>query len=204
MKIIEPSFQWLNGEPDGAAIIASLARAGRVCYQSEPKNNDADFIRRIIMRGHESVLEHEKVSVMVVCDRGVTHEIVRHRIAAYSQESTRYCCYAAGKFGGELTFIRPLWMENETDPAAKRWIAAMEESEKAYMELLELGWTPEKARSVLPNSLKTQIVMTMDIREWRHFFRLRCDEHAHPQMRQVADMLLDAFRKAIPVVFDEI
>lgn len=207
MKIIEPSFRWLDGKlPDGHAILANIAAAGRVCYQSEPNMSNAPFVMKLIDRGHESVLEHEKISVRIICDRGVSHELVRHRIASYSQESTRYCNYSKDKFGGELTFIRPPWVDpNAYYPSASQaWAYTMLEIETEYMNLLERGWTPEQARTVLPNSLKTEIVVTMNLREWRHFFRLRCAPAAHPQMRQIANMMLEEFQNAVPVVFDDL
>lgn len=206
MKIIDPSFTWLRGKaPDGAEILARIAEAGRVCYQSEPKADDATFVRKLIERGHESVLEHASISVRVTCDRGVSHELVRHRIASYSQESTRYCNYSKDRFGGELTFICPWWVDLDCPTGADyTWWSAMKVAEESYMALLKMGWTPEQARTVLPNSLKTEIVVTMNLREWRHFFRLRCAPAAHPQMRQIANMLLKGFREVVPVVFDDI
>lgn len=207
MKIIEPSFCWLDGKlPDGHAILANIAAAGRVCYQSEPNTSNAHFVMKLIDLGHESVLEHEKLSVRIICDRGVSHELVRHRIASYSQESTRYCNYSKDKFGGKLTFIRPPWVDpNEYYPSASQaWVYTMLEIEAQYMNLLERGWTPEQARTILPNSLKTEIVVTMNLREWRHFFRLRCAPAAHPQMRQIANLLLENFKLCVPVVFDDL
>lgn len=207
MKIIDPSFRWLSGKiPDGAVILNRIATAGRVCYQSEPNTSDAFFVSTLIRRGHESVLEHAIISVRIICDRGVSHEIVRHRIASYSQESTRYCNYSKDKFGNELTFIRPPWVPEDFggNQAARVWKQSMLHAQFYYLRLLELGWTPEQARSVLPNSLKTEIVVTMNVREWRHFFRLRCAPAAHPQMRQIANMMLNAFRETVPVIFDDI
>lgn len=206
MKIIEPSFSFLGGKtPDGAVILSRIAEAGRVCYQSEPNTSDALFVAKLIERGHESVLEHASVSVRIICDRGVSHELVRHRLASYSQESTRYCNYSKDKFGNELTFIRPAWVQlGDPDSLDYTWRSAMKEAEQCYLGLLECGWTPEMARSVLPNSLKTEIVMTANMREWRHFFRLRCAPAAHPQMREVAWMLLSGFCEHIPVLFDDI
>ena len=203
MKIIDPSFRFLRDKaPDGAEILARIAEAGRVCYQSEPKTDDATFVRRLIERGHESVLEHAIISVRIICDRGVSHELVRHRIASYSQESTRYCNYSKDKFGGELTFIRPPWTDDGV--TSEVWMDTCHVAEDTYLYLLSHGWSPEQARAVLPNSLKTEVVATMNLREWRHFFRLRCDRAAHPQMRQVADMLLEGFREYVPVVFDDL
>lgn len=205
MKIIPPSVQLLD-EVDGAALLKRLERCGRVCYKSEGRIAEGTaetFVAGLLRRGHESVIEHEKLTVLFTCDRGVTHEIVRHRIASYSQESTRYCNYSGDKFGNELTFIKPcFWAEDA--PAYQVWKEQMAAAERAYLRLLELGATPQEARSVLPNSLKAELVATMDLREWRHFLRLRTDAAAHPQMREVADMLLAELRRSVPVIFDDI
>lgn len=205
MKEIRPSFEIMD-DIDGAKILQKLERCGRVCYKSEDKITEGSaekFIGMILKSGHESVLEHEKLTVKFICDRGVTHEIVRHRIASYSQESTRYCNYSKDKFGNELTFIRPcFWVDDSEEYAV--WKQAMEEIEKTYVKLISLGAKPEEARSILPNSLKTEIVCTMNLREWRHFFRLRTAERAHPQIREISVALLDELKKRIPVIFDDI
>ena len=205
MKEIRPSFEIMD-DIDGAKILQKLERCGRVCYKSEDKITEGSaekFIGMILKSGHESVLEHEKLTVKFICDRGVTHEIVRHRIASYSQESTRYCNYSKDKFGNELTFIRPcFWADNSEEYAV--WKQAMEDIEKTYVKLISLGAKPEEARSILPNSLKTEIVCTMNLREWRHFFRLRTAERAHPQIREISVALLDELKKRIPVIFDDI
>ena len=205
MKLIAPSFELLD-KPNGAEMLQKLGLAGRVCYKSEERitpDSAAGFVGRILQSGHESVLEHEKLTVRLICDRGVTHELVRHRIASYSQESTRYCNYSKDKFQRELTFIRPFFWESEPEKFAV-WKKAMEHAEEAYLTLVDLGASPQEARSVLPNSLKTEIVVTMDLREWRHFFRLRTAPAAHPQMRELACPLLAAFREAVPGVFDDL
>lgn len=205
MKIIPPSFELMD-HPDGAALLQKIELAGRVCYKSESKitpDSAEGFVRRILSNGHESVLEHEKLTVRIICDRGVTHELVRHRIASYSQESTRYCNYSLNKYENELTFIRPFFWND--DPEKFRiWEESMAAAERGYLELIARGATPQEARSVLPNSLKTEIVVTMDLREWRHFFKLRTAPAAHPQMREVAVPLLKAFQEAVPVVFEGI
>ena len=203
MNVIPPSFELLD-RVDGTALLQKIELAGRVCYKSEAKitpDSAAGFVRRILENGHESVLEHEKLTARIVCDRGVSHEIVRHRIASYSQESTRYCNYSKEKFQGELTFIRPFFWESDPEKFGV-WKRAMESAERAYLALMDLGATAQEARSVLPNSLKTELVVTMDLREWRHFFRLRTSAAAHPQMRELTLPLLAAFREAVPVVFD--
>ncbi len=207
MKVIAPSF--VIEEPiDGEEIIKKIEKYGRTCYKSEDRITDESakkFIQNIINRGHESVLEHEKITVRVICDRGVSHEIVRHRIASYSQESTRYCNYSNEKFGSELTFIMPVfWEDEEKEEQLNLWKQAMINAEKSYFALLKLGAHPQEARSVLPNSLKTEIVITMNLREWRHFFRLRTSEASHPQMRQIAQAMLCEFKEKIPVIFDDI
>ena len=204
MKVIAPSFEIMpvNGEE----ILKSIERAGRTCYKSEDKitaDSARKFVAGIVKSGHESVIEHEKITVRIICDRGVTHEIVRHRIASYSQESTRYCNYSTDKFGNELTFIQPFYWNEKKDKMGL-WLRSMLFAEKMYMELIELGATPQEARAVLPNSLKTEIVVTMNLREWRHFFKVRCSAAAHPQMREVAIPILKKFKEIIPVVFDDI
>jgi thymidylate synthase (FAD) len=204
MKVIKPSFQIEEGI-NGEEMIQKIERRGRICYKSEDKitpDSARAFITGIINRGHESVLEHEKVTVVVICDRGVSHEIVRHRIGAFSQESTRYCNYNSE--GKEVTFIKPLFFEDENKLNFARWKKVMETTEHEYKMLVSEGASPQEARSVLPNSLKTEIAITFDLREWRHFFRLRCAKAAHPQMREITIPMLLEFKKLIPVVFDDI
>lgn len=205
MRVVKPSFEFMQ-EIDGKELLRRLERAGRVCYKSEHRITEGSaetFLAGIIKRGHESVLEHEKITVRIICDRGVTHELVRHRIASYSQESTRYCNYSNEKFGRELTLIQPcFWAED--DSKYQIWREQMQQIEDAYNRLTDAGATPQEARSILPNSLKTEIVVTMNIREWRHFFKLRAAPAAHPQMREVAGMLLTEFQKRVPVLFDDI
>ena len=205
MKIINPSFQIMD-EINSTEVLKKLELCGRVCYKSENAITDESakqFIQNIIKSGHESVLEHEKITVRIICDRGVTHEIVRHRIASYSQESTRYCNYSKEKFDGELSFIRPCFW-NEEDDNFIVWRNTMRDCEQAYLQMIALGATAQEARSVLPNSLKTEIIVTMNLREWRHFFKLRTAKRAHPQMREISIPLLEEFQKQIPIVFDDI
>ena len=212
MNIIPPSHTFLS-PADGAALLRRLERIGRVCYKSEGKITETSydpFLRSLLRRGHESVIEHASVSVLIVCDRGVSHEIVRHRIASYSQESTRYCNYVKEKFGSQITCIDLSTgfhydLNNEMDRRKYEvWQEAMENAERSYFQLIQLGATPQEARSVLPNSLKTELVATMNLREWRHFFRMRADAAAHPQCREVAQMLLERFAKEYPVFFEDL
>lgn len=207
MKIIEPYVE-LESEINGEEILKTIEKVGRVCYKSEDRITEESakrFVESLMKRGHESVIEHVSLSVRVVCDRGVTHEIVRHRVASYAQESTRYCNYGKDKFDNELTFINPcFWTGDEDKDKKDIWINTMKNIEKQYLELLKIGATPEEARSILPNSLKTEIIITMNLREWRHFFKLRTSNAAHPQMRQVAFMILEIFKEKVPVIFDDI
>jgi thymidylate synthase (FAD) len=203
MLIIKPSIV-IEDKLDAQYIMSKIEKIGRVCYKSEDKitpDSSNKFIKNILNMGHESIIEHCSLSVRVICDRGVSHEIVRHRIASYSQESTRYCNYSTDKFNNELTFIMPCFMD-EDDPKFFVWKSMMQHAEDAYKKMVELGATPEEARSILPNSLKTELVMTMNLREWRHFFKLRTSKRAHPQMREVANLILTEFQKELPVIFN--
>lgn len=205
MKIIEPSVEILT-PIDGGAILKMLEAVGRTCYKSEDKIQEGSaekFISGIVKRGHEAVIEHYNITVKFICDRGVTHEIVRHRLASYCQESTRYCNYSNDKFNGEITVIKPCFLA-EGSEAYRMWTGICSLAEAYYFDLLNWGCTPQEARAVLPNSLKTELVMTANIREFRHFFKLRCSKAAHPQMREVALMLLKEFKERIPVLFDDI
>lgn len=205
MKIINASYR-IETSIDGKQILKRIEKAGRICYKSEDRitaESAEAFARKLIERGHESVLEHESITVRFVCDRGVSHEIVRHRIASFSQESTRYCNYSGNRFGNQITFIKPCFLEEGTG-GYKLWKQAMFVAEKEYFELLNWGCTPQEARSVLPNSTKTEVVMTANLREWRHFLKLRTATAAHPQMRELTVPLLDELQRQIPVVFDDI
>lgn len=203
MEILKPYFV-IEDEIDGEQMLKNLERYGRTCYKSEDKitpDSSRKFVAGILKSGHESVIEHEKVTVRVICDRGVTHEIVRHRIASYSQESTRYCNYQSRG----VKVIEPLFYLGGKNMAKYDvWMIAMLDAERHYLKLLEIGSTPQEARSVLPNSLKTEIVITYNLREWRHFFKLRCSKKAHPQMREITIPLLRVFQELIPVIFDDI
>lgn len=204
MKIINPHVEIMT-PLDGPAILKHIECCGRVCYKSEDKITDtsaAAFVAGIIKRGHEAVLEHFDITAKFICDRGVSHEIVRHRLASYCQESTRYCNYSKDGFGGEITVIKPLYL-SESGVGYAVWVKACQAAEDAYFDLLNFGCSPQEARAVLPNSLKTEVVMTANLREWRHFFNLRTAPAAHPQMREVANMLLNQMRATVPVIFDD-
>jgi thymidylate synthase (FAD) len=206
MKIINASAHILSSGLSGYGILSHIEKCGRTCYQSDgaiTPDSYAKFIKKILQRGHLSVIEHYSMSAKFICDRGVSHEIVRHRLASYSQESTRYCNYANEKFGRELTFIQPcFWLPGSSQAGV--WAAHMQQCENAYFDLVDAGAQPEEARSVLPNSLKTSLVMTANLREWLHFFELRTAKAAHPQMREVAIPLLREFAETIPILFDNL
>lgn len=205
MRIIPPSFEILAME-NGADILKRIESAGRTCYKSEDKITDDSsiaFVKKILNSGHHSVIEHASATVRIICDRGVTHEIVRHRLASYSQESTRYANYSKEKFGNEITVIRPcFWAENSN--AYSLWLEAMEQAEKAYLALVKQGASAQQARSVLPNSLKTEIVVTCNIREWRHIFELRCASSAHPQMREIMLPLFQEMHERASILFSDL
>lgn len=204
MKIIEPKVELIN-PPTYRELLSTVEAAGRTCYKSEDKitpDSAETFIRNLIKREHESVLEHGHITVCFTCDRGVTHEIVRHRIAAYSQESTRYCNYSGEKFGSEITVVRPSTI-GSADVTYPVWKQACVAAEKAYFDLLNEGCTAQEARSVLPNSLKTELVMTANMREWRHFLKLRSSMAAHPDMRSIAYILLNLLKNRYPVFFED-
>lgn len=209
MKIINAMYEILtNISEGGIEELKTIEKIGRVCYKSEDKIEDNGssakrFVSMLINRGHEAMLEHSTLSVKFIVDRGVSHELVRHRIASFAQESTRYCNYSKDKFGNEITFIKPLFFETNTEQYSL-WYNACENSESSYFDLLIHGCTPQEARSVLPNSLKTEVVFTANYREWRNFFKLRVAETAHPQMREVTRPLLDELKTRIPVIFDDI
>ena len=204
MKIVKPGYEILT-KINSASILKSIEKAGRTCYKSESKitkNSAINFIKNIIARGHESVLEHQSVSVRIICDRGVSHELVRHRLASYSQESTRYVNYA--KKG--IEFIAPCFWKKGSDEYSL-WKSICETSELAYLNLISKGSKPQEARSILPNSLKTEIVMTANLREWRHFFKVRAQGITgapHVQMLEITLLMLCDFKELIPIVFDDI
>ena len=201
MIIVQPSADIID-DFDGDEVLKKIEVAGRICYKSEDRITDDSarrFVKALIASGHESVLEHFSFSARIVCDRGVSHEIVRHRICSFSQVSTRYVNY--GKTGIEV--IEPRYLTYGS-PAYDLWLGSCESAESTYLAMLHLGCTPQEARAVLPNSLKTEIIMTANLREWRHFFRLRTGHASHPQMREVAEMLLWQAKERIPVVFEDI
>lgn len=209
MKIISQYVQ-LEDKIDRENILKKIEKAGRTCYKSENNVKEGSaktFIKNIVKRGHESVIEHVSISVRIVTDRATTHELVRHRIASYSQESTRYCDFSKDKFGNELTFIQPIIEERHAihnKEYMDNWKKCMQQIEDTYLNMRDKGIIPEYSRQILPNSLKTEIVVTMNLRAWRHFFKLRIHKSAHPQIRDIANKIFKIFNKELPEIFSDL
>ena len=210
MKIINSSHEILN-KPTYQELLLPIEVAARTCYKSEPghASDHEAFVGKLIKLGHESVIEHKSLSIHFICDRGVSHELVRHRLCSFSQESTRYCNYSKDKFGNECTFILPSCINAEElslngELFKKRWLEAMQDAEDHYFYLLSAGGTPQEARSVLPNSLKTEIVVTTNLREWRLILKQRTSPQAHPDMRELMLPLLEELKESYPVFFGDI
>lgn len=219
MRTLKPQHVIIGKDQiEGHKILKHIEKIARTCYKSEDLINDESaekMIKKLIKLNHLAMIEHASVSVLFTCDRGVTHEIVRHRVASYAQESTRYVNYSKDKFGNEIGYIdiaggialdtkmKDLPVET-IDAIISEWHQACIDAEKHYMKMLELGATPQIARSVLNNSTKSDINVTMNLREWRHFFELRCDSPAHPQMRELVIPLLKEMSEVIPIVFDDL
>lgn len=221
MKLVKPSIEFLNMTENP---LKAIEQAGRTCYKSEDNITSISaeaFVRKLINKGHFAMIEHAWASYRVICDRGVTHEIVRHRLFSYAQESTRYCNYSGG-----VTFVIPPWIDlppgeyktswgdtgircslpvmdvSMASTTCSIWAAGIGSAEVRYIDLLERGWLPQQARAVLPNALKTEIVITGNLREWLHFFKLRTAKTAHPQMQEVANMILKDIRKRVDTIFE--
>lgn len=231
MKVMLPYVHQMSEKIDGMEYLKAIEKAGRVCYKSEDRITDDSapkFVQMLLRNSHEAMIEHAPhISMKFVCDRGVSHEIVRHRLFSFAQESTRYCNYGKDE---HISFILPEWFAESskiallsespvsfTDffesrrPLVQRlpddegcWVQAMLTAEEFYNNLIKQNWSPQKARSVLPNSLKTEIVVTGNARQWRHFFKLRTATDAHPQMRELARPACDLLQLQIPILFDDI
>lgn len=204
MKVIDQYHEILS-IPE--RLLETIERAGRTCYKSEDKitpGSAVKFVKMLITRGHHAMIEFGDIIVRFVTNRGVTHEMVRHRLCSFAQESTRYV-----RYDGNMEFIRPVWAPDFEDGDVVPedpiliWQEAMQRSEEDYCDLLARGWRPEQAREVLPNSLKTEIVVKGNIREWRHIFKLRCAKTAHPQMRALMIPCMEELKDRLPVVFDD-
>lgn len=205
MQVVSAGYEILD-TLNGEEILKKIERVAMVCYKSEDKITDGSaekMVKALIKRGHEAMLEHFSFSVKFIVDRGVSHELVRHRVASFAQESTRYCNYG---HEGEITVIKPLYL-SDCGEDYNIWRKACMVAEKQYLDMLAYGFSPQEARAVLPNSLKTEVVMTANLREWRHFFSLRAcgtTGKLHPQMLEVTVPLLKEIKSLIPVVFDDL
>ena len=206
MKLIKPYTEILT-PVDTQEVYKTIEKVARTCYKSEDKITDTSaerMVKSLIKSGHEAMIEFFDITVKFVTDRGVSHEIVRHRVASYAQESTRYCNYTNDKFGNELTFIIPSFLDEKESYSYNRFVTHLEQVENEYLILTQEGWKPEQARQVLPNALKTEINVKMNLREWRHFFNLRCHHTAHPDIKVLALELLEKFYALLPVVFEDL
>ena len=203
MKIVEP---WVEVEKiDGTKIMKRIERACRTCYRSEGKITEDSYknlIKNCITRGHESVLEHEKVTVRIYSDIGSYKDLTRHRFASFSVESTRYCSYDKDKYGNEIKFINPVYIEDKK--VYELWQKTMQEIEKNYIEMKKLGATTDMCREVLPHSTAAEYTMTANIREWKHIFSLRANNHVHPSIRQIMIPLLKYFQKEMPEIYGDV
>jgi len=202
-----------NISEGGIEELKLIELIGRTCYKSEDKiaedgSTAKKFVKQLINSGHEAMLEHSLLTVKFTVDRGITHELVRHRLFSFAQESTRYCNYSKDKFGNQITFIVPCYLDLiNLSGGFYEWKKACIEAEEAYFKLLEQGCTPQEARAVLPNSTKSDIIVSGNYRQWRHFFNLRAAEvtgKVHPQMKEVTIPLLEEVHNRIPIVFDDI
>lgn len=211
MKIIKPYYKILT-PIDRDRILKNIEFIGRTCYRSHDrttKDSASKFVRMLIKRGHEGIVEHLSISCKFVCDRAISHQIVRTRMASHAQESQRFVKYDGNTEGKELVFIQPLFYKPEEDTGdldtpSSIWQSVMSVAEHDYLELLNMGLKPEEARSVLPNSTKTELIMTANLRSWRHFLKLRTEKASDPAMRQLTVPLLKELQQKLPEVFEDI
>ena len=195
MKIIKPSVELID-QINPAEILPEIERRGRVSHLSESKGKPEEFVRMLIKRGHESVLEHVSLTFHIICDRAIMSELTRHRHTSFTVESTRYVKY------NEIEVVAPPWYEQTF--LYRKWYSLMCEVEDTYRQMIERGTKPEDARSVLPLCLKSELYMTANLREWRYILKLRTSKHAHPQMRFVAGQILNILRDKLPVIVEDI
>ena len=203
MRILKPHV--IVEKFDGVQVMKRIERACRTCYRSEGKITDDSYknlIKNCINRGHESVLEHEKVTVRIYNDIGSYKDLTRHRFASFSVESTRYCSYDKDKYGNEISFMDPVYIEDEK--VYEVWKKTMQDIENSYLEMKKLGATTDMCRNILPHSTAAEYTMTANIREWKHIFELRANNHVHPAIRQVMIPLLKYFKEQMPDIFGEI
>lgn len=218
MKIIDPLIMVEDYNPQ--KILKNLERACRTCYRSEnliTEDSYKKLLKNCITRGHESILEHEKITIRMICDIGVYKDLTRHRFGSFSIESTRYCNYGKDKFDNEIKFIKPVfytktWIDRQYEGSARSieenkseiWYHTMEDIEKRYMDMTKIGCTPDEMRMILPHSTAAEVTMTANIREWKHILDLRTKQMAHPAIRQILIPLLLKFKQDMPEIFDSI
>ena len=204
MKIIKPKIYVEN--IDGIKVMKRIERACRTCYRSEGSIDDESYkrlIKNCINRGHESVLEHEKVTIRMICDIGVYKDLTRHRFGSFSIESTRYCNYGKDKFENEIKFIEPVNID-KTSELYKDWYRTVDFIEQEYVRMSRMGATPDQMRMILPHSTAAEVTMTANIREWRHILKLRASKMAHPAIQQLMIPLLLHFKTIMPELFIDI
>ena len=204
MEVIAP---WVEIEEyDGVAIMQKIERACRTCYRSEGIITDTSYqnlLKNCISRGHESILEHEKITIRMCCDVGVYKDLTRHRTGtAFSIESTRYCNYSKDKFTNNIKFIHPIFIQDEEN--FKIWEAAMQSIEDNYMAMANNGAKPDELRMLLPHSTAAEVTMTCNIREWKHILELRCSKMVHPSVRQVMLPVLKRFKETMCEIFEDV
>ena len=203
MRIVKPYV--IVEKFDEVQVMKRIERACRTCYRSEGKITEDSYknlIKNCINRGHESVLEHEKVTVRIYNDIGSYKDLTRHRFASFSVESTRYCSYDKDKYGNEISFMDPVYIEDEK--VYEVWKKTMQDIENSYLEMKKLGATTDMCRNILPHSTAAEYTMTANIREWKHIFELRANNHVHPAIRQVMIPLLKYFKEQMPDIFGDI
>lgn len=232
MRLIKPNVEILDNV-NGDEVISKIATVARTCYKSESSSTpdkDKKLVENLVKLGHEAMLEFFDITVKFTCSRSIANEIIRCRLASYAQESTRYCDYSKDKFDHDITYIIPSelnipegkytnwdndWCDvselkllypevDNLDDATNCFLQSIKNSEYYYFMLLDRGWKPQQAREVLPHALKTELNMKANLREWRHFFSLRCSTKAHPDIRLLALDLLNQFHNLIPIVFDDL
>ena len=206
MKLVKPKVEVLD-KLNGTQILKRIEKIARTCYKSEDKISEDDssarkLVTNLINSKHEAMLEFVDITVKFTCSRSIAQEITRHRLASFAMESQRYCAYNKDKFGNEVTFVLPSWVND--NESTELFIQTLKNTELTYFELLNKGLKAQEAREILPNATKTELNMKANLREWRHFFNLRCSQAAHPDIRVLALDLLKQFHERIPIIFDDL
>jgi len=203
MRLIRPSFTILNENELGYDLLQRIEQVGRTCYKSESgKDTSYKFVSNLIKRGHESVLEHFSIGVKFIVDRAMSHELVRHRHTAISQESSRYCSYNQDRFDNQITFT---YFSDYLDKSLRDEVKAhLESVDVLYKKLKDKGVPNDFARRILPLGTKTELVITANLREWRHILSIRTNKDVDKMLRPLMLDLLETFKRLQPVIFDDI